>query len=387
MWDCVSQNNSSWLGSLITTVIGNLKLSITNIHIRYEDEESNAGHPFAAGLTLAKLAAVTVDEDGNETFVTGGALDRVQKAGELNRLSFYFDTDTKPWPKEKSWEDLAPKDWSQVFLPGIKEEPSAYKGGKPPWIKDHTYVLEPVGGIARYFKLGQKDTRSPDKPAQKALAILDDVTISLNEKQYRDALKLAENISMFSKRVQYAHYRPNRSIKEDRKAWWKYLCTVVSEDQKKASGRLSWNQILSYSRMRKEYVSKYIAALKANPKATSINDNKEIKDLDRQLDSDIIVQWRMLAHTYVDEEVKKGEERRQAQRSWWSFGWGGSGGGGSDASSKEFSDDDWKRVNQIIGYEEGKPSPMVPSEGQPNMLHTLVEIQMRHNGTDRKSVV
>lgn len=56
----------------------------------------------------------------------------------------------------------------------------------------------------------------------------------VTQKQYRDALKLAENISMFSKRVQYAHYRPNRSIKEDRKAWWKYLCTVVSEDQKKA---------------------------------------------------------------------------------------------------------------------------------------------------------
>lgn len=33
------QSNSSWLGSLIGTVIGNLKLSITNIHIRYEDEE------------------------------------------------------------------------------------------------------------------------------------------------------------------------------------------------------------------------------------------------------------------------------------------------------------------------------------------------------------
>ncbi|KAG0557949.1 hypothetical protein KC19_11G167800 [Ceratodon purpureus] len=372
-------SDSSWLGSLIGTVIGNLKLSITNIHIRYEDEESNAGHPFAAGLTLAKLAAVTVDEDGKETFVTGGALDRVQKSGELNRLSFYFDTDTKPWPVEKPWAELVPQDWSKAFLPGIKEEPSSYKGEKPPWIKDHNYVLEPVGGTARYFKLGQKDTRSPDKPAQKAVAILDDVTISLTEKQYRDALKLAENISTFSKRVQYAHYRPNRSIKEDRKGWWHYVYTAVSEDQKKASGHLSWHQILSYSRMRKEYVSKYIEALKANPKAISVNDNKDIKELDRQLDSEIIIQWRMLAHTFVDQERKKGEEERQAKRSWWSFGWGG--GDGSDSSNKEFTDDDWKRVNEIIGYEEGKPSPMVPGEDQPNMLHTLVEVQMRHNGT------
>lgn len=40
---CWFQSNSSWLGSLIGTVIGNLKLSITNIHIRYEDEE-RCGH-------------------------------------------------------------------------------------------------------------------------------------------------------------------------------------------------------------------------------------------------------------------------------------------------------------------------------------------------------
>jgi hypothetical protein len=31
--------NKSWLGSLISTIIGNLKLSISNIHIRYEDGE------------------------------------------------------------------------------------------------------------------------------------------------------------------------------------------------------------------------------------------------------------------------------------------------------------------------------------------------------------
>lgn len=40
---------------------------------------SNPGHPFAAGITLEKLSAVTVDDNGKETFVTGGALDRIQK--------------------------------------------------------------------------------------------------------------------------------------------------------------------------------------------------------------------------------------------------------------------------------------------------------------------
>lgn len=39
---------------------------------------------------------------------------QIVQSGELNRLSFYFDTDTKPWPMEKSWEELVPKDWNKV---------------------------------------------------------------------------------------------------------------------------------------------------------------------------------------------------------------------------------------------------------------------------------
>jgi vacuolar protein sorting-associated protein 13A/C len=356
-----------------------LKLSITNIHIRYEDTESNLGHPFAAGLTLAKLAAVTVDEDGKEIFVTGSALDRIQKSAELNRLAFYFDPDTDPWPMEK-WEELLPKEWNKVFMPGIKEDPSSIIGDKPEWIQDHQYVLEPVAGTAKYFRLGQKDSRTPDKPPQKAVVILEDVTLSLSEKQYRDAVKLMENISTFKKRVEYAHYRPNVSISADKNAWWKYTYAAITEQRRRASGHLSWEDILKYSKMRKNYVSKYIELLKANPKKKSINKNKEIQELDRQLDPKIIIQWRMLAHTYVEQERAKDAIHQQSKKSWWAFGWG-SGSDESNRKDRELTEDDWKQVNEIIGYEQGKPSPMLPDVDLPNMVHSVVEIEMKHNGT------
>lgn len=101
--------------NLISTVIGNLKVTISNVHIRYEDSvrlveisvfnfslfccilllknvsfdlpSSNSGHPFASGFTLSKLAAVTVDEDGNETFDAGVALDKLRK---VRTHSFIF---------------------------------------------------------------------------------------------------------------------------------------------------------------------------------------------------------------------------------------------------------------------------------------------------------
>ena len=40
---------------------------------------SNPSHPFVAGLTLEKLSAVTVDDSGKKTFVSGCALGRIQK--------------------------------------------------------------------------------------------------------------------------------------------------------------------------------------------------------------------------------------------------------------------------------------------------------------------
>lgn len=40
-------------------------------------------HPFSVGVTLSKLAAVTMDEHGKETFDTSGALDKLQKVRAL----------------------------------------------------------------------------------------------------------------------------------------------------------------------------------------------------------------------------------------------------------------------------------------------------------------
>jgi len=41
---------------LFTNVVKNLELTITNIHIRYEDRVTNAACPFSLGVTLHELS-------------------------------------------------------------------------------------------------------------------------------------------------------------------------------------------------------------------------------------------------------------------------------------------------------------------------------------------
>nr|AFN89138.1 vacuolar protein sorting 13 [Mesembryanthemum crystallinum] len=365
--------NKSWLGSLINTIIGNLKLSISNIHIRYEDSESNIGHPFAVGVTLNKLSAFTVDDNGNETFATGGALDHIQKSVELERLALYFDSDISPWHLDKPWEDLLPSEWSQVFKFGTEDGKVANST-----VYSHTYLLEPISGNAKYIKLRSDESLVSSQPSQKAAVNLDDVTICLPKDGYRDMMKLADNFAAFNQRLKYAHYRPLVPVKSDPRSWWKFAFTAVSDEMKRASGKLSWEQVLRYAKLRKKYISLYASLLKSDPSRAVIDDDKEIEELDGELDIHLIVQWRMVAHRFVEKAIESDLRKQREKKSWWSFGWG-SDSSQAEAETLKFKEEDWERLNKIIGYKEDDDGEVVGAKK--DVVHTAFEVYMRRNAS------
>uniref|UniRef100_A0A7N0VMH0 PH domain-containing protein n=1 Tax=Kalanchoe fedtschenkoi TaxID=63787 RepID=A0A7N0VMH0_KALFE len=370
-----SEMNKSWLGSLIDTVIGNLKLSISNIHVRYEDSESNPGHSFAAGLNLEKLSAITVDDYGNEIFATGGALERIQKSVELEQLSLYLDSEISPWYVNKPWELLLPSEWAQVFKFGTKD-------GKPDSVlKEHTYILQPVSGNAKYSKQRQNASINSIQPLQKAVVNLDDVTLCLSKDGYENILKLADNFATFNQRLKYAHFRPPVSVKSNPSLWWQYAYQAISDQTKKESGKLSWDQVLKYAKLRKKYISLYASLLKSDLSRAIVDDNKEIEDMDRELDMEVILQWRMLAHKFVEQSLGSEMYTRQQKekKSWWSFGWGGQSAK-DESEPVQFSTEDWERLNRIIGYKEDDELGVV-TLGKRDALNTSLDILMRRNAT------
>eukprot|EP00850_Spirogloea_muscicola_P005223 SM000023S07679 [mRNA] locus=s23:814661:836470:+ [translate_table: standard] len=153
---------SSWLGSLIATVVGNLKISITNVHIRYEDTLSNVSSPFCMGFMLAKLAAVTVDDNGHETFATSSALECLRKAVQLERLAVYHDTGIKDDVPDSGKVDDA-------------------RGNNVQRTQPMQYLLHLVHVSMRYLRLGKNKKREPNVPLQTASLNLDDVMPALSE--------------------------------------------------------------------------------------------------------------------------------------------------------------------------------------------------------------
>ena len=75
--DTSDDQNDPFFERLAKTIIKNLEVTIANVHIRYEDKQSNPGYPFAAGVTLANLVCKQI----------------AFSVSRKNDLIFFFDFD------------------------------------------------------------------------------------------------------------------------------------------------------------------------------------------------------------------------------------------------------------------------------------------------------
>ncbi|XP_073302377.1 uncharacterized protein [Primulina huaijiensis] len=369
---------TSWLGSLIATIIGNLKISISNVHIRYEDSVSNAGHPFSCGVTLAKLAAVTMDEQGNETFDTSGALDKLRKSLQLQRLAFYHDSNHDPWMLNKRWEDLSPKEWIEVFEDGINES-SKGNASVSAWARDRNYLVSPINGVLKYDRLGNQERNDPTIAFEKASFVIADVSLTVTEAQYHDWIRLMEVISRYRTHIEVYHLRPLVSVSEDATLWWRYA-SQASLQQKKMCYRFSWEQIQHLCHLRRRYVQLYADSLQQ-----LIVDNSELREIEKDLDPKIILLWRFLAHAKVEfvKSKEAAEQRMLRKRSWFSLKWRSSSEDDSETDTSKVSrsveerltKEEWEAVNKLLSYQPDEDLAHVGRDMQ-NMIQYMIVVSI-----------
>lgn len=371
---------NSWLGSLIATIIGNLKITISNVHVRYEDSFSNPGHPFSCGVTLAKLAAVTTDEQGNETFDTSGALDRLRKSLQLERLAMYHDSNCQPWKLDKKWEDLCPKEWIEIFEDGINESSVSTKM-VPKWSQERQFVVSPINGVLKYHRLGNQERNDPEIPFEEASLVLTDVSLTITEAQYHDWIRLLEVISRYKTYVDVSHLRPVVSVSKSPRLWWQYAVHATLQ-QKKVCYRFSWNQIQRLCQIRRRYIELYAGSLQ---QSTNV-DYFEIRDIEKDLDAKVILLWRFLAHAKIESLKSKeaAEQRRLKKGSWFSLSWlspAGEASAGNDPKESEpgpekFTKEEWQAINNLLSYQPDEDLTLNLGKESQNMIHHLANISL-----------
>ncbi|KAK9908805.1 hypothetical protein WJX75_003140 [Coccomyxa subellipsoidea] len=335
---------------LIDTIIGNLQLSISNIHVRYEDDTSNPGTTFAVGLTLESLRAHTVDESGKEAFVTQNPMKLLRKASELRRLALYFDVGTKLWEPEEDWHKLSLNAWDALFRAGIAEDP-AVNGDGMGTIEEHggpgsapaSYVLKPVDGRLMYLRRGREVRKSEDDAIQEADVQLEALSLHLSRSQYQSLQKLLEAFSSLSARAPNRYLRP--SGRPDSPAnvrrWWQYAGAVVRK-QIRSQG-FNWRQFEKAIELRKAYVSQYVNCLQEG----KMGGDEKIWDMDAQLNEHTTLVFRKLAHAKVEMAKKRAAAQaaaqareRQSEKGWLSWAWGGGGKKSGSKTDEEAHEDE-----------------------------------------------
>ncbi|KAG6911962.1 hypothetical protein DXG01_000210 [Tephrocybe rancida] len=310
------QSQGLW-ESLIAKVINNLQITVKNIHVRYEDNLSVPGHPFAAGVTLSGFTAVSVNEKWEQAFIesTAGA---IHKLANLESLAVYFDTDSP------SMAGLSSVDIKKKFFDMV--------------VVNH--------------KVNEKTPRFDVQ------LFFDEIGIALDDNQYRDIISLLDMYHVYMRQRQYQKFRPQDYSLGTAKSRLLFAAKAILEGVRERNRKWTWSYFAERRDDRNTYVDLY------EKKALNLLAGAELHDIDaleRKLSYEDIRFYRSIARSRLrkDQALRQkleAERKPEAtQQSWTGWLWGSSSSKSSNedpAFSGTMTAEQRKELYDVLDYDE-----------------------------------
>ena len=335
------QKSQSFTESLTTAVVDNLRVSIKNIHIRYEDTISAPGHPFALGLTLKEFSAVSTDADWRPSFVQSSS-GTTHKLTVLGQLAVYWNTDATLFGTGKGTDvgANAQKTDKAVLMDKFRQ---AIEQGKT-----QQYMLKPVSGRAA---VELDKTGKVEKPKIKARLLFNELGFVLDEDQYRDALMLVDLFHYFIRHQEYKKLQPKSTPKEDPRAWLKFAFSAVHSKIQERNRKWTPGYIMERRQDRLRYIQLF---KKKKEEKLSASEADNVDKLERKLTYEDLRFWRSLARNQLRKE-NVGVKKAPQKQTWTQWAWGG--GKKTEETHDEdtaMSDEQRKELYAAIDFDEKK---------------------------------
>ncbi|KAJ5297564.1 hypothetical protein N7508_007813 [Penicillium antarcticum] len=332
------RRNQSFTQSMITAVVDNLQISIKNVHFRYEDSIASPGHPFAVGVTLKELSAVSTDGDWNPTFIQSDS-NVTHKLAVLGALSVYWNTDATLLGTGRG-SDIGAEAQGisrEELMEKLRSAIDADEGNQ--------FMLRPVSGRAG---LEMDKSGKHDRPAIKARLLFDELGFVLDDNQYRDALMLVDLFHYFIRHQEYKKIQPKVSPKENPRAWMRFAGEAVLSKIHERNRRWTWG----YIKERRDDRIAYIALFKKKKKEEPFtpDDTKEMERLETKLSYEDIRFWRSLARNQLRKE-NVGVKKPAEQQSWSDWLWGAKK---EESEEAAMTDEQRQELYNAIDWDEKK---------------------------------
>ncbi|KAI5294364.1 hypothetical protein KEM52_004170 [Ascosphaera acerosa] len=306
--------NQSFTESLVNAIVDNLQVVIENVHVRYEDAVACPGSPFAVGLTVRELSAVSTDEEWNPTFIQSSS-GTSHKLATLESLAMYWDTQAELLTQAQSQ--------SRDGTDGSEDDHTALMDRLRAAITSHEtkqHMLKPVSCRAG---IELDKTGRTDRPRMQARFLFDELAFVLDDAQYRDALMLTDLFHSYYFSRENRELRPATSPKDDPAAWFRYAGNVVLHKIHDRNRRWTWD----YMRERRDDRKAYIALYKQKKRGDELapDDQDAMTGLEEKYAYEDLRFWRSLARSQLRKErveTKHNQPQQQQKQTWSEWFWG-----------------------------------------------------------------
>lgn len=158
-------STSSWSAAwYMQRIYDNIQLHMNDIKIRYEDDITIPKSPFVAGINIDRISLESTDEKWVPKFISGG---------------------------DESFRMITIKNFSAYWNIGEFDEITTLENLKRFSVPLDEFLVAPVNAKAK-LTINKKHLPTPDKPKVKANIEVEDFTVNLNDKQYKQVFSLLD---------------------------------------------------------------------------------------------------------------------------------------------------------------------------------------------------
>ena len=216
---------ATYVQQLTTKIIDNLELTLTNIHIRYEDSVSVPNNPFACGMTIERISLATTDESWTPGFVTRDAANKantsVHKLGTMEGLGIYWNSADCQLSQCKNFEE-----WVAYMLAMIPYAASGVSADAALVLEPMKHILSPRNSFE--MKLVHKEQSREDSPNLDLSMSSTTLPFLITDVQFIQLRMLLKEFGSIKLRKMMMSYRPSRRPTEAPREWWKYAYQLVT---------------------------------------------------------------------------------------------------------------------------------------------------------------
>ncbi|VDK63042.1 unnamed protein product [Onchocerca ochengi] len=269
--DSASEQNW-WGASLVSAIVNNIQLILTNVHIRYEDDRTLPNNtPFACGVRIHNVSMQTTDSHWRVGYMQPQDGVNMFKKLEIEDLLVYWNCGQQITEEINNHMDL-----QYMMAPEIN--------------KDNMCILQP---FSAHLYMERNTNKFPLKtypyiPRFKFNLCPEKVVIELTKRQLLEMGSLGKEWARFDRSRQHRKWRPLVTVGENAKEWWNFAYNRVQDQERQRKTRCTWSfaynrarQLNSYCRAYRRRLLSYLdtAAVSVTGQSNKFNEKYETSHL------------------------------------------------------------------------------------------------------------